>query len=70
MTPPHFCDYLPIEEELVLYLNNSESHSPKDDLYQEGLKLAYWFWKRRFFSNINTCKYFSLLWPLPTPAII
>jgi hypothetical protein len=57
MTPPQFCDYLPFEEELVLYLNNSGSHLPKDDLYQEGLKLAYLFWRRRFFFNINTCKY-------------
>jgi hypothetical protein len=32
--PPHICDYLPSEEELVLYLNNSESHLPKDNLYQ------------------------------------
>jgi hypothetical protein len=38
MTTPHFYDYLPFEEGLVLYLNNSESHLPKDDLYQEGLK--------------------------------
>jgi hypothetical protein len=21
------------------------------------LKLAFWFWRRSFFSNINTCKY-------------
>jgi uncharacterized membrane protein YagU involved in acid resistance len=61
----HFCDYLPFEEELVLYLNNSESHLPKDDLYQEVLKLAFWFWRRRFFFfNINTCKYgFSIVAP-------
>jgi hypothetical protein len=41
MTPSHFCDYLPFEEELALYLNNAESHLPKDDLYQVSLKLAF-----------------------------
>ena len=30
----HFCDYLPFEEDLALYLNNLESPLPKDDLYQ------------------------------------
>ena len=34
MTPPHFCDYLPFEEDLALYLNNLESPLPKDDLCQ------------------------------------
>jgi hypothetical protein len=40
MTPPHFCDYLPFEEDLALYLNNLESQLPKDDLYQVWLKLV------------------------------
>ena len=30
----HFCDYLPFEEDLVLYLNNLESPLPKGDLCQ------------------------------------
>jgi hypothetical protein len=30
----HFCDYLPFEEDLALYLNNLESPLRKDDLYQ------------------------------------
>ena len=37
MNPPHFlhfCDYLPFEEDLALYLNNLESPLPKDDLCQ------------------------------------
>ena len=29
----HFCDYLPFEADLALYLNKLESHSPKDNLY-------------------------------------
>jgi hypothetical protein len=30
----HFCDYLPFEEDLALYLNKFEAPSPKDNLYQ------------------------------------
>jgi hypothetical protein len=30
----HFCDYLPFEEELALYLNKLEFPLPKDKLYQ------------------------------------
>jgi hypothetical protein len=30
----HFCDYLPFEEDLALYLNKLEFPSPKDSLYQ------------------------------------
>jgi hypothetical protein len=30
----HFCNYLPFEEDLALYINKLESISPKDNLYQ------------------------------------
>jgi hypothetical protein len=30
----HYCDYLPFEESLALYLNKPEFPSPKDTLYQ------------------------------------
>jgi hypothetical protein len=30
----HFCDYLPLEEELALYLNKLEFPLPKDNVYQ------------------------------------
>ena len=30
----HFCDYLPFEEDVALYLNKLEFPSPKDNLYQ------------------------------------
>jgi hypothetical protein len=29
----HFCDYLPFEEDLALYLNKLEFPSPKDNMY-------------------------------------
>ena len=35
----HFWDYLPFEEDLVLYFNNLEFPSPKNDLYQVWLIL-------------------------------
>jgi hypothetical protein len=46
----HFSDYLPFEKDLALDLCNFEFPLPKDDLYQVLLKLASWFWRRRFFS--------------------
>jgi hypothetical protein len=30
----HFCDYLPFEEDLALYLNKLEFPLPKDSLYE------------------------------------
>jgi hypothetical protein len=53
----HFCDYLPFDKDLALDLYNFEFPLPKDDLYQVLLKLAFWFWRRRFFFNTNTKKY-------------
>ena len=60
MTLPHFCDYLPFEEDLALYLNNLEFPSPKNDLYQVWLKLARWFWRRflKIFSVFLLFRYF------------
>ena len=49
-----------------LDLCNFEFPLPKDDLYQVLLKLACWFWKRRFFQCKHIEIWFSLLWSLPT----
>jgi hypothetical protein len=50
MTPPYFCDYLAFEEELALYLNNSESHLRKDDLYQDwGIEIGQLVVEKIFF---------------------
>jgi hypothetical protein len=57
----HFCDYLPFENDLTLDLYNFEFPLPKDDLYQVLLKLACWFWKRRFlkiFSKFSLFRYY------------
>jgi hypothetical protein len=67
----HFYDYLPFDEDLALYLNNLKFPSPKEDLYQVSLKLTCWFWRTRFFSNINICKYgFPYCGPSRTPGTI
>jgi hypothetical protein len=54
----HFCDYLPFEKDLALYLNNLEFPVLKSDLCQVWLKLACWFcMEKKIFFNINICKY-------------
>ena len=44
----YFRNYLPLEKGGSLYLNKLESLSPKDALCQFWLKLAQWFWTRRW----------------------
>ena len=43
-----FRNYLPLEKDRALRLNKFESPSPKDALCQIWLKLAQWFWRRRW----------------------
>ena len=45
--------YLPLEKRETLHLNTLESSSPKNALWQIWLKLAQWFWSRRFFNFVN-----------------
>ena len=60
----HFCDYLPFEEELALYLTKTESPSPKNNLYQVWLNLACWFWRRRFLKKFSAFLLFCYYLPL------
>jgi hypothetical protein len=46
-----FCNYLPLENGYHLRLNTLESPLTMDDLCQVWLKLAEWFWKRRFLND-------------------
>ena len=41
-----------------------ESPSPKDDLCQVWLKLAQWFWRRRFYNFVNVFSLFRNYLPL------
>ena len=43
-----FPNYLPFGKGVAIHLNNLESPSPKDALSQVWLKLAQWFWRRRW----------------------
>ena len=47
------CYYLPLEKGMDLHLNKLESPSPKGALFQVWLKLAQWFWRRRFLNIFN-----------------
>ena len=53
--------YLPLEKGYPLGLNKLESPSPKNDLCQVWLKLAQWFWRRRFLNDptpfLHFCDY-------------
>ena len=47
----------------VLHLNKLESPSPKDALCQVWLKMAQWFWRRRFLNFINVFSLFHYYLP-------
>ena len=49
---------------MVLHLNKLESSSPKDALCQVWLKLAQWFWRRRFLNFLNVFSLFRNYLPL------
>ena len=59
-----FRNYLPLKKRGALPLNKLESISPKDVLCQVWLKLAQWFWKRRFFNFVNVFSLFRNYLPL------
>jgi hypothetical protein len=56
--------YIPLEKGYPLHLNKLESPSPKDDVYQVWLKLAQWFWRKRFLNDpipfLHFCDYLPL----------
>ena len=43
-----FHNYLPLETGRAIHLNKLGATSPKDTLWQVWLKLAQWFWRRRW----------------------
>ena len=59
-----FPNYLPLEKGGAVHLNKLESHSPKDALCQVWLKLAQWFWRRRFFNFVIVFSLFRNYLPL------
>ena len=55
-----FPNYLPLEKGGALHFNKLEAPSPKDDFYQVWLKLAQWFWRRRFSNFFNVFSQFPM----------
>jgi hypothetical protein len=66
----HFCDYLPFEKDLALALYNFEFPLPKDDLYQVLLKLACWFWRKRFLKIFSKFLLFCYYLPLGKEVVL
>ena len=56
-------NYLSLEKGGVFHLNKLKSPSPKDALCQVWLKLAKWFWIRRFFNFVNVFSLFRNFLP-------
>ena len=59
-----FYNYLPLEKGGALHLNKLISPSPKDALFKVWLKLAQWFWRRRFLNFVNVFSLFRNYLPL------
>ena len=58
------CNYLPLEKGGAFHLNKLESPSPMNALCQVWLKLAKWFWRRRFLNVVNVFSLFCNYLPL------
>ena len=59
-----FRNYLPLKKGGGLHLNKLESSSPKDAFCQVWMKLAQWFWRRRFSYFVNVFSLFRNYLPL------
>ena len=59
-----FPNKLPMGKGRALHLNKLEFPSPKDALCHVWLKLAQWFWRRRFFNFVNVFLIFCNYLPL------
>ena len=55
---------------MVLHFNKLESPSPKDALCQVWLKLAQWFWRRRFLNFVNGFSLFRNYLPLEKGGVL
>ena len=66
-----FLNYILLEKGGPLHLNKLESPSPKDALYQDWLKLAQQFCRRRFLNFVNVYSLFRnyLPWKRAGPFI-
>ena len=58
------CSYLPLGKGVAIHLNKLEFPILKDTLCQVSLKLAQWFWRRRFLNFVNVFSLFVIISPL------
>ena len=65
-----FHDYLPLEKGMALQQNKLEFPLSKDALYQVRLKLAQWFWRRRFLIILNMILHFRYYLPFEKGATL
>ena len=59
-----FRNYLPLEKGGAIHLKKNDYPSVKDDFCQVWLKLAQWFWSRRFINFVNVFFLFRNYLPL------
>ena len=59
-----FRNYPPLQKGRALHLNKLESPSSKDALCLVWLKLARWFWRKRFLNFVNVFSLFGYYLPL------
>ena len=59
-----FGNYIPLEKGGGFHLNKAEFPSPKNALWLVLLKLAQWFWRRRFFNFVNLFLLFGNYLPM------
>ena len=65
-----FLNYLPLEKGGTLHLKKLKSPLPKDALCQVWLKLAQWFWRRRFSNFVNVFSLFRNYLPLEKDTVL
>ena len=65
-----FRNYLPLEMGRALHLIKLEFPSLKDVLCQVWLKLAQWFWRKRFFNFVNVFSLFHNYLPLERGGVL
>ena len=57
------CYYIPLDMGMILHLNKFESPPSKNAMFQIWLKLAQWFWRRKFLKYFQYNSKISLFSP-------
>ena len=65
-----FRNYLPLGKGVILHLKKFESPLNNDALCQVWLRLAQWFWRRRFLNFVNIFLFFRNYIPLEKGGVL